>query len=382
MSAYRIGCLVGTRPECIKMAPVIQALRKSAWADVVVISTGQHREMLRQTLETFGLCADIDLDVMVAGQTLASLSSLIFAKIDEVFQSKHFDLLLVQGDTTSVMVASLAAFYRHIPVAHVEAGLRTHDLQRPFPEELNRVVTGRVARLHFAPTERAQRNLLAEGVAADAITVTGNTVIDALQDVASRDLPCAFPKASENMLVLITAHRRENFGAPLKSICEAVVTLHDSYPDLEFVYPVHPNPNIKGPVYDYLGGLERVNLIPPADYVDLVSLMKRARFIITDSGGIQEEAPALCKPVLVLREETERPEAVEAGVAHIVGTDKDRIVSEARRLIEDPEFFARMASGASPYGDGLAAGRIAHACRAFLEARGLRKDLAAVGEKI
>lgn len=366
---HSIACLVGTRPECIKMAPVIKALRASNAADVTVISTGQHKEMVRQTLGAFSLKPDIDLDVMAPNQTLAGLSAAIFTRFDPVLAEGGFDLLLVQGDTTSVMVAALNAFYRKVPVAHVEGGLRTHDIALPFPEELNRVVAGRVAALHFAPTRRAHDNLVAEGVPQSTVMITGNTVIDALLEIAGRELPCAYPRLSGNRFVLVTAHRRESFGAPLQSICAALAELHQRYPDLEFVYPVHPNPNVKEPVTRELGTLERVHLIPPVDYTMLVSLMQNCHFILTDSGGIQEEAPALNKPVLVLREETERPEAVDVGVACLVGTDRRRIVETAARLMEDESFYATMAHGASPYGDGHAAERIAAACHDYLDGR-------------
>jgi UDP-N-acetylglucosamine 2-epimerase (non-hydrolysing) len=348
------------------MAPVIKALQKETWADPVVVSTGQHREMTHQILSLFDIRIDHDLDVMVPNQTLSGLSSRIFAKLDPVLESGKFDLILVQGDTTSVMVASLAAFYRRIPVGHVEAGLRTHDIERPFPEELNRVITGLVTKLHFAPTARARDNLLNEGKPAQSVHVTGNTVVDALLDVANRDFPCAFPTRPDRRLVLVTAHRRENFGEPILEICEALRELHDRFPDLEFVYPVHPNPNIREPVYQSLGNLERVHLTAPADYQDLIMLMKRSVIILTDSGGIQEEAPALGKPVLVLRDETERPEAVEAGVAKLVGANHKRIVQEATRLLTDEASYASMARAGSPYGDGQAARRIVALCNEFL----------------
>ncbi len=362
----RILCLVGTRPECIKMAPVIRALQQENWAEPVVVSTGQHREMVHQILSLFDIRVDQDLDVMVPNQTLSGLSSRIFAKLDPLLETGKFDLILVQGDTTSVMVAALAAFYRRIPIGHVEAGLRTHDMERPFPEELNRVVTGLVTRLHFAPTVRARDNLLMEGKAPHCVHVTGNTVVDALLDVAGRDFPCDFPTHPNRRLVLVTAHRRENFGEPILAICEALRELHDRFPDLEFVYPVHPNPNIREPVYSALGDLERVHLTAPADYQALIMLMKRSTLILTDSGGIQEEAPALGKPVLVLRDETERPEAVEAGVARLVGARQDRIVAEAARLLSDEAEYAAMARAGSPYGDGNAARRIIALCKEFL----------------
>jgi UDP-N-acetylglucosamine 2-epimerase (non-hydrolysing) len=362
----RILCLVGTRPECIKMAPIIRLLQQQDWAEPVVVSTGQHREMVRQILGLFQIEIDHDLDVMVANQTLSGLSSRIFATFDPLLERKRFDLILVQGDTTSVMVAALTAFYHGIPVGHVEAGLRTHDIERPFPEELNRVVTGLVAKLHFAPTASAQANLLREGKEPSSVHITGNTVIDALLSMASRDVPCTFPTRPDRRLVLVTAHRRENFGAPIRDICAAIRDLHDRFADLEFVYPVHPNPNIHGPVHDILGDLPRVSLIPPADYQTLVTLMKRSTLILTDSGGIQEEAPALGKPVLVLRDETERPEAVEAGVARLVGAQRERILAEAIKLLTIQDEYSRMSRGISPYGDGAAAERIVALCRQFL----------------
>lgn len=362
----KIVCLVGTRPECIKMAPVILEARKRRWAQVIVVSTGQHRELVNQTLQGFSISVDYNLDVMEKNQTLASLSARVLSRLDELLENQTCDLILVQGDTTSVMMASLAAFYRRVPIAHVEAGLRTHDIRRPFPEELNRVITGLVADLHFAPTEQARANLIAERVEASSVHVTGNTVVDALLNVASRDIPCSFPTQSGQRLILVTAHRRENFGEPLRNICAAIRDLHEIFHDVEFVYPVHPNPNIDGPVRTELSNMARVHLIPPADYQDLVMLMKRATLILTDSGGIQEEAPALGRPVLVLRDETERPEAVIAGVARVVGTDRERIMHETSRLLTDPDAYAQMARGGSPYGDGHAAVRILDLCQAYL----------------
>ena len=359
-------CLVGTRPECIKMAPVVLALRKAAFCDVSVLNTGQHRELTRQALSMFGLEADFDLDVMVSNQSLAALSSRILAKLDAVLEDRIPDLVLVQGDTTSVFVGALAAFYRRIPVGHVEAGLRTHTIDRPFPEEFNRIVTSLVSAIHFAPTEGARANLLREGARPDRVHVTGNTVIDALLAVAERPTPCAFPVVPGRRLILVTAHRREHFGAPIREICRAIAELHARFPDTEFVYPVHPNPNIQEPVQASLAQLERVHLIPPADYDSLVALMKRATLILTDSGGIQEEAPALGKPVLVMRDETERLEALAAGVARLVGANARRIVDEAATLLTDAAAHAAMARGGSPYGDGRAAQRIAELCRELL----------------
>ncbi|MGE3914418.1 MAG: non-hydrolyzing UDP-N-acetylglucosamine 2-epimerase [Hyphomicrobiaceae bacterium] len=364
---------MGTRPECVKMAPVIKALAGRPGLAVRVVGTGQHRELTRQTLGIFGIEPDIDLDVMRPSQTLAGLTARILERLEPILESEAPALVLAQGDTTSVMVAALASFYRRIPFGHVEAGLRTHDIRNPFPEELNRVVAGRVADLHFAPTEAARANLLAEGTAPDTIHVTGNTVIDALLDVAARDLECAYPTVAGRKLVLVTAHRRENFGEPLARICAALRQLHDRHADIEIVYPVHPNPNVRATVEPALSGLARVHLIEPVDYLTMAALMKQSWIVLTDSGGIQEEAPALAKPVLVLREETERPEAVAAGAAALVGTSTDRIVAAAESLLAGGEAYARMAQGISPYGDGKAAPRIADICASLVAARQARQ---------
>ncbi|WP_280950010.1 non-hydrolyzing UDP-N-acetylglucosamine 2-epimerase [Zhengella mangrovi] len=359
-------CLVGTRPECVKMAPVIRELKNSGWADPIVVSTGQHRDLVRQIMDLFEIIIDHDLDVMTPNQSLASLSARIFERLDALLLAEKPDMIIIQGDTTSVMISSLAAFYRNIAVGHVEAGLRTNNIKRPFPEELNRVVAGVVSDLHFSPTQRAVENLLSEKKPKDNVYLTGNTVIDALHDVASRDLPVNYPIDKKRKLILVTAHRRENFGEPILEICKALKSLHDKFDGFEFVYPVHPNPNIHDVVHAKLGNLDRFHLIPPADYTDLVGLIKNSFIVITDSGGIQEEAPGLAKPVVVLREETERPEAVEEGVASLVGANSDRIIAEVERLITDSSYYASMSTGASPYGDGKAAQRIAEACRTFL----------------
>jgi UDP-N-acetylglucosamine 2-epimerase (non-hydrolysing) len=363
----KIICMVGTRPEGIKMAPVIKAFKQADWAETIVLSTGQHREMIRQTLDIFGIGIDIDLDVMEPNQTLAGLSAKIFQRIDPLLVEHAPDMVLVQGDTTSVVCAALACFYRRIPVGHVEAGLRTGDLQNPFPEEMNRLIAGYASAIHFAPTVSSRDNLLAEKHRPETVHVTGNTVIDALLDVAARNPACAWPTPGKR-LVLVTAHRRENFGEPFENILEAVRDLHDRHKDVEFVYPVHPNPNVRGPAHAKLSRLERVHLIEPASYEDLTGLMQAAHFVLTDSGGIQEEAPALGKPVLVLRSETERPEAVQAGVAKLVGTDRARIVAEATKLLTNDAAYRAMARGVSPYGDGRAAERIVRLSREFLKA--------------
>lgn len=354
----RILAVVGTRPEAIKMAPVIRALQSAPWAEVRVLATAQHRQMLDQVLEAFAIAPDVDLDIMAPNQTLPELTARLLSRLDEVFARERPDAVLIQGDTTTVMSAALAAFYRRIPVGHVEAGLRTGDLQNPFPEEMNRIVAGRLSRWHFAPTAGSRDNLLREGFDPASVHVTGNTVIDALLEVVQRDTPLPVAVPEGKRVVLVTAHRRENFGAPFREVCEAVRELADRHADVHVVYPVHPNPNVSGPAHEILSGHERITLCPPMDYLPFVAAMKRAHLILTDSGGVQEEAPALGKPVLVMRQETERPEAVDAGVVKLVGPVREAILAEASRLLDDPDAYARMAQGVSPYGDGRASARI------------------------
>ncbi len=353
-----ILCIVGTRPEGIKMAPLIKALKRVAWARVTVLATAQHRGLLDQVLALFDIQPDVDLDIMRANQTLPELSARLITALDEKFSELAPDVVLAQGDTTTVMTAALVAFYRRIPFGHVEAGLRTHDLDNPFPEEMNRLVAGHLARWHFVPTERSRQNLLREGIADAAIHVTGNTVIDALLEVAATDWPLAIPLDPARRLILVTAHRRENFGEPFRAVCRAIRTLVDRYPDIEVVYPVHPNPNVSVMAHELLGNHPRIQLCEPLDYASFVEAQKRAYLILTDSGGVQEEAPAIGKPVLVMRSETERPEAVDEGVVRLVGTDEARIVAEASYLLDDPAAYRAMARGVSPYGDGKAARRI------------------------
>lgn len=360
----KVVCIVGTRPEAIKMAPVILAFQRCDWAEAIVLSTGQHRQILMQTLSDFGVQVDLDLDIMQANQSLAGLTGRLFLQLDETLEKLAPDLVLAQGDTTTVMVASVVCFYRRIMFGHVEAGLRTGNLHQPFPEEFNRIVTGRISALHFAPTQLSKDNLVAEGIDPATVKITGNTVVDALLDMAARTEPASFGGAGP--LVPVTAHRRENFGEPLKRICAALRQLHDEFPDLTFVYPVHPNPNVSDIVKGLLSDLPRFNLIAPVGYRDMVALLKRCTLVITDSGGLQEEAPALAKPVLVVREVTERPEAVAAGVVKVVGTDTASIVSEAMRLLRDPAYFEQMSRGDSPYGDGQASGRIVACSQAAL----------------
>lgn len=354
----KIVCVVGTRPEAVKMAPVILALRNQPWAEVRVLATAQHRNMLDQVLHFFGIAPDIDLDIMRPNQALTTLTARLLLELDSVLSAEKPDVVLVQGDTTTVMTVALACFYHRIPIGHVEAGLRTWDMQNPFPEEANRVIAGKLARWHFAPTEGSRQNLLREGVPDADILVTGNTVIDALLMTAAKELDVGIPLDSAKRLILVTSHRRENFGAPFREICEALRTLAQNNSDVQLLYPVHPNPNVKDVAYEVLGNCPNIVLCEPLDYAPFVAAMKQAYLIISDSGGVQEEAPALGKPVLVLRDETERPEAVDQGVVKLVGPHYERIVAETQRLLDDASAYREMARGISPYGDGLAAGRI------------------------
>jgi UDP-N-acetylglucosamine 2-epimerase (non-hydrolysing) len=358
MKTKRILCVVGTRPEAIKMAPVILALKNQPWANVRVLATAQHRHMLDQVLNFFNIQPDIDLDIMRPNQALTTLTARLLLELDDVLQKERPDIVLAQGDTTTVMAVSLACFYHRIPFGHVEAGLRTWDMQNPFPEEANRVIAGRLARWHFAPTESSRQNLLREGVRDADIVVTGNTVIDALLMTASKDLQLGIALDETKRLVLVTSHRRENFGEPFRNICRALRTLAEQNADIQILYPVHPNPNVKDVAHEMLGHCSNIILCEPLDYAPFVAAMKKAYLIISDSGGVQEEAPALGKPVLVLRDETERPEAVEMGVVKLVGSNIDRIVKEAQLLLDSPVAYQAMARGISPYGDGQGAQRI------------------------
>ncbi|WP_322799226.1 non-hydrolyzing UDP-N-acetylglucosamine 2-epimerase [Thermoflexus sp.] len=386
----KVLCVFGTRPEAIKMAPVVQELRRRPEVECRVCVTAQHRQMLDQVLHLFNIVPDYDLNVMGENQSPTQVAAAVLARLEPVLRGERPDWVLVQGDTTTVAAASLAAFYARVKVGHVEAGLRTRDKWQPFPEEINRRLAGVIADLHFAPTERARQNLLQEGVADKCIVVTGNPVIDALHWVAA--LPPT-PKVYELLqrfgiggrveeqkngeadknsplrirspapwLILVTAHRRENFGAPLENICGALRDIAARYDgQVHIVYPVHLNPNVWGPVHRLLDGVPNITLTPPLDYLPMVHLMKHSYLVLTDSGGIQEEAPGLGKPVLVLREVTERPEAVEAGTVRVVGTDRERIVAEVVRLLEDPLAYQQMAQAVNPYGDGRAAQRIVSA---------------------
>ncbi len=360
----RVLSIFGTRPEAIKMAPVVRALQRQATAlEARVCVTAQHREMLDQVLRLFDLRPDYDLDVMVAGQSPTQAASAILRQLEPILAEAQPDWVLVQGDTTTVMAASLAAFYAGVKVGHVEAGLRTGDKWQPFPEEINRRIASVVADLHFAPTEWARDNLLREGVAPQAVCVTGNPVIDALRWVAAQPAPAAAQRllagAPGSRTLLVTAHRRENFGQPLEHICQALRALAERYAGtLRIIYPVHLNPNVQAPVRRWLADVPGVTLTDPLDYLTLVHVLKQSTLVLTDSGGLQEEAPGLGVPVLVLREVTERPEGVQAGTVRLVGTDPHRLVAAAAELLDDPAAHARMARAANPYGDGTAAERI------------------------
>ena len=370
---------MGTRPEAIKLAPVIAAVRSAPDFNCSVVATGQHREMLRQVTDQFGITVDADLNVMRPNQTLAGLTSRLMDGIDNWLESAQPAMALVQGDTTTVLVAALACFYRRIPIAHIEAGLRTGNIWSPFPEEANRRLATPLASLHFAPTESARTALLREGVADETIAVTGNTVIDALlmelavqrddervrAHIDSELTALLDPDWSTVPFVLITGHRRENFGEGFDQICEAIASLARQFPDHRFVYPVHLNPNVQGPVLRLLGGLRNVRLVAPQGYRNFVALMSRCRLVLTDSGGVQEEAPSLGKPVLVMRDTTERPEGVAAGTALLTGPWATAIVEHATRLLTDSNAYTAMATAQSPYGDGRAAGRIVDRVRRY-----------------
>ena len=373
-----ILCVFGTRPEAVKMAPVILALRaRSTEFRCRVVLTAQHREMLDQVMSLFSLQADHDLNVMTEGQSLSDVTVRVLERMGPVLDSEKPDLVLVHGDTTTTLAAALAAFYQKVSVGHVEAGLRSYDLQNPFPEEMNRRVADTISSLHFAPTDLARRQLLAEGVSPEGIFVTGNSGIDALHLALARFAqegtrrPAIIPSELDGRpYVLITAHRRENFGAPLAEFCGAVAAIAKSRPEIHFVYPVHPNPQVQGPVRAVLDGRPNVHLLPPLEYGDLLFLLKGARFVLTDSGGLQEEAPALGKPVLVLRKVTERPEAVKAGTARVIGTDARKVRRWILRLLDEGATYHRMANAVNPYGDGRAAERTVEGIRYFF---GLRR---------
>lgn len=372
----KVMIVFGTRPEAIKMAPLVHACKATPEFDTIVCVTGQHRQMLDQVLEIFDIQPDIDLDLMKAEQDLFDVTGSVLLGMRDVLKTHKPDIVCVHGDTTTAYAAATAAFYLGIPVAHIEAGLRTHDVQSPFPEEFNRQVIGKVATFHFAPTESTRENLLREGVPAERIFVTGNTVIDALFWVIARlETKDALKRPSINRLltdqlhfdlntnrfVLITGHRRENFGKGILSICEAIKQLAIAFPSVQFVYPVHLNPNVQAPVKDLISGHQNIHLIEPLEYEAFVYLLKHAYIVLTDSGGIQEEAPSLGKPVLVMREVTERPEAVTAGTVKLVGANTENIVKGISTLLHDESAYQAMALAHNPYGDGKAVSRIVDA---------------------
>jgi len=363
----KVMLIFGTRPEAIKLAPVITALSNDPNFETIVVVTAQHRDLLDGVLNLFGIKPDIDLNLMRLNQSPTSVAAAILAGLEPILATHKPDWVLVQGDTTTVMAAAIAAHYARIRVGHVEAGLRSYDRANPFPEEMNRVITGHISDLHFAPTAGARDNLLREGIDPNSVIVTGNTVIDAL--LTASKTPWAPHHGSplvalplNRRWLLVTAHRRENFGQPIRDICQALIRLADRG-DTHIIYPVHPNPNIQGPVYELLGSHPAITLTAPLEYHPLIWLMSRCELVLTDSGGIQEEAPSLGKPILVMRKTTERPEAIEAGAAKLVGTEPDGIVTEASRLLDNQQVYEAMAHAINPYGDGRAAGRILAALR-------------------
>ncbi|MAT42157.1 MAG: UDP-N-acetylglucosamine 2-epimerase (non-hydrolyzing) [Anaerolineaceae bacterium] len=370
----RVLSIFGTRPEAVKMAPVVKALEAEPTIESVVCVTAQHREMLDQVLATFEITPDIDLNLMQPNQSLAQITASILTNLEPVLKDIKPDWVLVQGDTTTVMTTALLCYYHQIHIGHVEAGLRTGDKWQPFPEEINRKIAGVVADLHLAPTEHSRKNLRKEGVPDSSIVVTGNPAIDALRFITQKPAPPEVENLLQQhhigqngkRLILVTAHRRENFGQPLENIIQALKQLAEHYGEkIHLIYPVHLNPNVQKPVYEQLGNISNITLLPPMDYLPMVHLMQKAALVLTDSGGIQEEATGLGKPTLVMRATTERPEGVEAGVLKLVGTDTAAIVSEAKNLLDNPETYQKMAQAANPFGDGYAAEKIAKAILDF-----------------
>lgn len=355
----RVACVLGTRPEAVKMAPVIFALRATGRVIPVIVNTGQHRELLSETMSLFALGSDVALDLMEPAQRLAGFFGRCVESLDRVLHEMKPAAVVAQGDTSTVLAAALVAFYQHVPFFHVEAGLRTGNMRLPFPEEMNRAVASRFAAVHFAPTATARENLLRESFSPDSIVVTGNTVIDALLMIRDRRIPHGLALTPGKRLIVVTAHRRENFGDRFQAMLRALKLIAANHPDVEIVYPAHPNPEVRRAIAAEIGEGSAVRIIDPLSYGPFVTLLDAAYLILTDSGGIQEEAPALGKPVLVMRDETERPEAITAGVALLVGADTETIVRESARLLDDPLWYRTMAKGASPYGDGRAGIRIA-----------------------
>lgn len=364
MQKLKLMTVFGTRPEAIKMCPLVLEMRKYPdYIEPIVAVTAQHREMLDQVLELFGIKPDYDLNIMASGQTLYDITTRALTGLKEVIEEAKPDMVLVHGDTTTTFAGALAAFYAQVPVGHVEAGLRTGNKYSPYPEEMNRKLTGSIADMHFAPTATSRENLLKENVSRDSIVVTGNTVIDALQTTVKANYEFAdadFNKifARGNRLILVTTHRRENLGEPMRNVYKALRKVLETHTDVEAIFPVHKNPKVREIVQEELGGLDRVHLIEPMDYEPFANLMGKVDIVLTDSGGIQEEAPALGKPVLVLRDTTERPEAVDAGTVKLIGTAYDDVLRETNLLLDDPQHYQKMAEAANPYGDGKACERI------------------------
>lgn len=375
----KVMCVFGTRPEAIKMAPVVKAIEQNENLQSIVTVTAQHREMLDQVLQLFQIIPDYDLNLMKQGQTLTDITAGVLRGLEDILKKEQPDLVLVHGDTTTTFAAALAAFYQQIPVGHVEAGLRSGNMYSPYPEEANRKLTGVMTSLHFSPTPESRQNLLRENADDSKIFVTGNTVIDALlatvkdhHQFADADLQALLDSPGKK--VLITAHRRENQGEPMTHIFQAVRRLHETLPDVQFIFPIHKNPRVRELAARILGALARVHIIEPLDYEPFANAMSRVDLIMTDSGGLQEEAPALGKPVLVLRDTTERPEAVTAGTVELVGTDEDLIYNTALTLLTDAEAYAKMANAVNPYGDGKACGRITAAIEYYFGMRGERPE--------
>lgn len=366
----KILFIFGTRPEAIKTAPVIKKFKEDNLFDVKVCVTAQHRQMLDQVLNLFDIKPDFDLDLMKPNQDLYDITSKVLLGLRDIYKNYKPDLVFVHGDTTTTLGASLASFYQKIPVAHVEAGLRTYNIYSPFPEEINRQLASRIAKYHFAPTETAKKNLLKEGIDSSKIFVTGNTVIDALLEVAGKskkkDIKIDGYKITERRIILVTGHRRENFGGGFLNICEALKKIALEHSDVDIVYPVHLNPNVQKPVFELLSGISNIYLISPLDYEPFVYLMSKSYIVLTDSGGIQEEAPSLGKPVLVMRDTTERPEAIEAGTVKLVGTDKNVIIRSVNELLNNQKMYNLMAQSHNPYGDGQACQRIVEIIKGFI----------------
>jgi len=372
-SPFKIVMIAGTRPEIIKIAPLMYELKKSKWANPILITSGQHVDILRQQLKVFNLEPDFELSVMKEGQSLSSLTSSLFGTLENAIQKENPDAVLSQGDTTTVMAAACICFYLHIPFIHLEAGLRSNDMQNPFPEEFNRRVASLATSLHLAPTLSAKKALMAEGISEDRITVTGNTVIDALYYAKNIAKQCPYPCDKNNKLLLLTAHRRENLGKPLENIFCMLNELVQERTDIEILYPVHHNPQVKNAAHKILSNQDRIHLVNPLDYLEFVAALQNSYVVVSDSGGIQEEAPALNKPILVMREVTERNEAITAGVAKLSGTDPANIKKDIHSLLDNAFVYTHMAQGGSPFGDGLAAVRAVDAMAVFLGAKEKRE---------